>query len=162
MNLHDVKNNLTILLWTCITGGNGHTIGTHLYEYEQEPVPERPDPMPIRTRDHQWNPPNYFAWAPWRITTRFPLTRDWGRRGSIRNFERPICGFRSRSTQPDYSFAWQPYGDTWRHRDTWGPCAACVTEANRRGMIPKYQQAALLENERFVTIRGEYDLWRNG
>jgi hypothetical protein len=138
MNLHNVLTSLrNVALWVRVTGSNGRSIGTHLWELE-EGVPPDLAPKPS-WQERAWWRPSRFSWQPFQ--TSLDLLFRTG-------YVRPICGKRSASRFPYGQFA-----------GTHGRCADCVRVARERGIIALTQSEAIDLSPRYAELRHEQAQW---
>jgi hypothetical protein len=137
MNLHNVAFAITnAAIWLTVVGGNGRTIGDHLWE-----LPEGEPPEFDGTTQQTWNrnywSPTRFSWRPFNYNN---LMRE--------GYVAPLCGRRSQARRPRINLAW---GNE--------PCQRCLALATERGIIPLTYNQAQAQSTTLVAITTEMNEW---
>ena len=114
MNLHQITIP-GLLLWWYAQGGNGRTLGTHLWEAEWS------NQRPIPYRASYYSDTEYRRYVNAWLDSPDPLSPNW------RNYAwiRPLCGKTSRSSYPTFRAVYNP--------QDYNRCPDCYRIATSRG-----------------------------
>jgi hypothetical protein len=129
MNLHAIRQT-AVWIWVATRGGNGRSMGTHLYEAIWKTTIPTLGNRPAWIDDRGWQ----TRIRAWLMTP--PIEGVWTNRNWLRNpWFRPLCGKQSRAQHVSYDP--EPI-----HRE-WRECPDCRIEAARRGITPRHADAEL-------------------
>jgi hypothetical protein len=142
MNLHSLQIRRKAWVWVNATGGNGRTLGTHLWEITEPEAPEhRTRPGGYRP-NMMWTNPR-FSWNPVTVALSLMANRRW---------TPPLCNKQSTSRIPRLYAAVE--GNFWHPI-----CGDCELEAEDRGITPQYAIQFAQSSPTFTRIRREQELW---
>lgn len=147
MNLHELKfEGAAQWLWLYIRGGNGRSIGTHLWLLEEGEPPAMEDAPDNNTINARWWQPARYSWRPFKVA----MENLFGIRGTHLRWIRPLCGKTSAARWPEATTAYDHYDN----------CRDCTRIAREHGIIGLYERQIIENNPTYTLIQGEYLAWQ--
>jgi hypothetical protein len=138
MNLHDITSTTKAWVWLEAIGGNGRSLGTHLWLVVEDDIP------PVLNEDRpvwanrDWTPLRY-GWTPYNHFVNNIFHDGW---------VRPLCGLRSASRFAHANSRW-----------TRSNCTHCQRSNRERGIMGKTFNEAVLANPTRQRLAVERDQW---